>query len=211
MFRTSKIASNLVIVLGIAVAIGVGYQIHKGSKERNERRAVITLMSDTTAQLRGSLKNVPPDMLGKIDGSIRTVKTWRNPDLADAAEQYLVGAREILRRRADANRLTQKAAASRAALSAHMDRAGSRGTGWIQAASTLKRQVERDHFDLDVQLKALVDLLDLLPEANKRLAPHVEASLLLEEKVRRGVRDQVLAEQKRALTELDRVRQILPR
>ena len=210
-FNTSKIASGLVITLGLAVAAGVGYQIHKAAKERSEKRAVISLVSDTTVHLRGSLKNVPPEMIDKIEASIRTVKSWDNPELAEAAEGYLVGAREIMRRRVEANRLTQKAAASRSALAAHMQRAGSRGSAWIHTASTLKRQVERDHFDLDVQLKALAELLELLPEANKRLAPHVQASLLLEENVRRHVREEVLAEQKRAGLELDRVRQIVPR
>src|SRR6185369_770524 len=49
--------------------------------------------------------------------------------------------------------------------------------------------VVREHFDLDVQLNALASLLGSLPEANKRLAPHVQASLLLEDSKRRNARD----------------------
>jgi hypothetical protein len=124
-------------------------------------------------------------------------------------EPYLVGVREILRRRADASRLTQKAASSRAALAAHMSHAARRDTPWIRAAMDLKKQVERDHFDLDVQLNALADLLGSLPEANKRLAPHVQASLLLEESKRRNAREAVLAEAKRARDELDKARALL--
>ena len=73
----------------------------------------------------------------------------------------------------------------------------------------LKKQVERDHFDLDVQLNALASLLGSLPEANKRLAPHVQASFFLEESKRRTARDAVLAEAKRARDELDKARALL--
>ncbi|HEV8109344.1 MAG TPA: hypothetical protein VGP97_17645, partial [Burkholderiales bacterium] len=66
-----------------------------------------------------------------------------------------------------------------------------------------------DHFDLDVQLSALADLLGGLPEANKRLAPHVQASLLLEDAKRVTAREAVLAEAKRARAELDKTRALL--
>ena len=208
---TSRIATAVVASIGIAVAAAVGYGIHKVAKERNQQRAVVSMVGDTTAYLRSSLKSAPPETLEKIEGSLRVTKTWNNAELADATEQYLVGAREIMRRRADANRLTHKAAASRSALIAHMQRSGRRDTPWIHSASVLKRQVERDHFDLDVQLKALADLFELLPEANKRLAPHVQASLLLDDAARKSARREVLEEQQRASAELQKVRSLLPR
>ncbi len=208
---TSKIATAVVASLCIAVAAGVAYGIHKGAKKLNEQRAVVSMVSDTTAYLRSSLKSASPEVLAKIEGSLRVTKTWNNAELAEATEQYLVGAREIMRRRADANRLTHKAAASRAALAAHMQRSGGRDTPWIHTASMLKRQVERDHFDLDVQLNALADLFELLPEANKRLAPHVRASLLLEDEARKSAHQEVLEERLRASAELHKVRALLPR
>jgi hypothetical protein len=208
---TSRIATALVASLCIAVAAGVAYGIHKVTKERNEQRAVVSMVSDTTAYLRSSLKSASPEVLEKIEGSLRVTKTWNNAELAEATEEYLVGAREIMRRRADANRLTHKAAVSRAALVAHMQRSAGRDTPWIHTASMLKRQVERDHFDLDVQLKALADLFELLPHANKRLAPHVQASLLLQDEARKSAHREVLEEQKRASAELQKVRSLLPR
>ena len=208
---TSRIATIVVASMGIAVAAGVAYGIHKVTKERNEQRAVVSMVSDTTAYLRSSLKSASPEVLEKIEGSLRVTKTWNNAELAEATEEYLVGAREIMRRRADANRLTHKAAVSRAALAAHMQRSDRRDTSWIHTASLLKRQVERDHFGLDVQLKALADLFELLPEANKRLAPHVQASLLLQDEARKSAHREVLEEQKRASAELHKVRALLPR
>lgn len=204
----SRTGTIVAASLGIAIAAGVGYAIHKAAKERNERRAVVSVVTDTTTQLRSSLKSVSRTALESIEGNLRVANAWSNAELADATEHYLIGAREILRRRAEADRLAQKAAASRSALAAHMTRAGHRGTSWIQGASTLKKQVERDHFDLNVQLEALADLLDTLPEANKRLLPHVQGTLLLEDDLRKQARREVLEEARRAAAELEKVRNL---
>ncbi len=207
--KTISSFGNIVAsAIGVAIAIGVGVALHKANKERNEQRAVVSVVTETTAQLRSSLKSPAPGALDKVEGNLRVAKAWSNPQLADATEHYLLGAREILRRRTEAERLSQKAASSRAALTAHMRSAGQRGTGWIRTASELKKQVERDHFDLDVQLKTLAELLDSFPETNKRLEPHVQASLLLEDDLRKKARLAVLDEAKRANAELQRVRNL---
>jgi hypothetical protein len=208
---TTKVATVVVAAAGIGIASLVGYFLHRDVKDRSEARAVVSMAGATTAELKLGLKSVPPDALDKIEARLVATKTWRNADLADALQQYLVGAREILRRRAEANRLTQKAAVSRAALADHMARAYGRESSWIRTASQLKRQVERDHFDLDVQLNALASLLEGLPEANKRLAPHVERSLLLEDAVRKSARQAALDEAKRAQAQLAKTRDFLPR
>src|SRR2546422_8361644 len=185
----SKTGTVIAAAAGIAIAAGVGYGLHKATKKRGEARAVVSVVSETTTQLRDALKTPSPETLEKIEGNLRVAKTWSNAEIADATEIYLIGAREILRRRTEATRYAQKAAASRAALSAHMTRAAQRDTPWFRTALDLKKQVERDHVDLDIQLKALADLLDTLPDALKRLAPHVAASLLLEDEFRRQARN----------------------
>lgn len=206
---TTRIAGSLVAAAGIAIAAGVGYLLHKEARLRSESRAVVTIVQEATVELERGLKMPSQEAVTRVEGSLRVAQGWHNRDLAQDTESYLVGVREILRRRADASRLTQKAASSRAALASHMSHAGRRDTPWIRAAMNLKKQVERDHFDLDMQLTALADLLGSLPEANKRLAPHVQASLLLEESKRRNARDAVLAEAKRARDELDKARALL--
>jgi hypothetical protein len=208
---TTKAATVVVAAAGIGIASLVGYFIHRDAKDRSEARAVVSMAGETTAELKAGLKSVPPDALEKIEARLVATKRWRNAELADALQQYLIGAREILRRRAEANRLAQKAAASRAALADHMGRASGRDPSWIRTASQLKRQVERDHFDLDMQLGALATLLDSLPEANKRLAPHVQASLLLEDSLRRSAHQAVLNEAKRSQAQLAKTRDFLPR
>jgi hypothetical protein len=206
---TTRIATILVAAAGIAIAAGVGYLLRKEAKQRYEARAVVSIVGDATAHLTSGLKAASPEALEKVEGSLRVVSTWSNPELADAAEQYLVGARHILRRRADVERLKKQAAASRAALAAHMTRAAQRDTPWIRTALDLKKQVERDYFDLDVQLGALADLIDAFPAANKGLAPHVQASLLLEESARKTAHRAVLDEAKHARAELQETRALL--
>ena len=206
---SSRIARFLVGAACVAVAVVVGTVITREAKKRYEARAVVWIVQDATAELKAGLKTPSREGIEKIEKSIRETQGWANVEVADATEQYLVGAREILRRRAEATRLSQKAAARRTALVAHMDRAPRRDLSWIRAATDLKKQVERDHFDLDVQLGALADLLGAMPEANKRLAPHVNASLLVDDAFRRSARDAVLMEARRARADLDKTRSLL--
>jgi hypothetical protein len=207
----SRFATVLVAAAGIAVAAGVGWLLHKEAKKRSEARALVSVVGDATSQLRDGLKTASPQALERIESGLAMAQRWSNPELVEAAEHYLVGAREIMRRRLEASRLTRKASMSRAALAAHMGAAGRRDSPWIRNAAELKKKVERDHFDLEVQLTALAELLEDLPQANKGLAPHVKASLLIEDTVRTGTREAVLEEAKRARAELAKTRALLPR
>lgn len=203
--RTGTLAAT---AAAIAIAAAVGYALHLSAKKRAEERAVVSVLSETTAQLRELLKTPAADAAEQVDGRLRIAEGWSNTEVADAAEHYLIGAREIFRVRADSLRFAEKAAASRAALAAHMNRAGRRDSAWLRAAADLKRQVERDHYDLERSLKAMADLLDMLPDASKRLAPHVQASLLLDEGARKELRAEVGEEAKRAAGELEKLRRL---
>jgi hypothetical protein len=79
--------------LGLVVAGAVGYGIHKQVRERSEARAVVSIVAETTEQLRGVLKTPSPAVAEKIEQNIRVARGWGNPYMADAAEHYLVGAR----------------------------------------------------------------------------------------------------------------------
>jgi hypothetical protein len=99
---------------------------------------------------------------------------------------------------------------SRRALLMHMGAVSSRDAYWIRVASDLKKRVERDHYELDTSLKALARILDTLPESQKQLAPHIDASLMLDEAERRKARERAEETAKRAAQELDRIRNIGP-
>lgn len=205
----SRTGTLVATAAAIAIAVAVGYALHLTVKKRAEERALVSVLTDATAQLRQVFKAPAPGALEKIEAGLRLTKDWSDAEVADATQHYLIGAREILRRRADSLRFTEKAAASRAALAEHMKRAaGRRGGSWFRTASDLKKQVERDHFDLELSLKTLAELLDTLPDAHKRLAPHVQASLLLEDSARKEARAQVVEEARRAAGELEKARRL---
>ena len=203
----------VVAAVVLAIAGATGYYLYAGKQKKEQQRAVVALLGDTTAQLRKALNGPPaPGLVSKIDSNLKLAKAPRDPDLAVAAGHYIHGAREIARRRTDAERLSREAAMSRRALTMHMAAASARDSYWIRVASDLKKRVERDHHELDVSLKALSQLLYALPETQKELAPHVDASLLLEEAERRRARERAEEAAKRAADELEKVRRLaMPR
>ena len=200
------------VALAVLVLSALGYSVHRVSKKHVEQDKIVEALRDTTDQLRQALApQVSAELVAHIDGDLKAAQAPDNPELAEAAEVYIVSAREIARRRVEAERLEREAAANRAALQAHMTRGGRRNEAWFQGALELKRRVERDHFDLDVTLKALDELLATLPEAEKRLAPHVAAAVLLDEAEREGALRQTQLQQKRASASLERVRALAVR
>ena len=205
-----KLITPLVIAALVIAGAVMGYTMYGRYQRLQEERAVTALVADTTTQLRQALTATPTkEIFSRIDGNLTSLKAPRQPELADAAEHYILGAREIVRRRVDGARFAQQAAAGRQVLIAHMTAAGGRrGEGWFRTALDLKKRVERDHFDLDVTLKALYELLGSLPDAEKRLAPHVQPALLLEEPLRLQARDQARKDAERAAAELEKVRRL---
>ena len=189
--------------------LATGYWAYGKSQKRSQQHKVVELVRDTTEQLRQALAPRPSaTIVAHIDANLQAAKAPTDPALAEAAEVYIVGAREIAKRRIDAERLMVQAAASRQALAGHMARAGRRNDAWIRDALALKSRVERDHFDLNVSLKALDELLLTLPEAEKRLEPHVGPALLLEESLRQSARKQAQDEAQRVAAALDRARRL---
>src|SRR5574341_922106 len=160
----------VVAVVALALAGGTGYYLYAEKQKKAQRAQVVALVQDTTQQLRKALSAPPsPDMVTHIDSNLKLAKAPREPQRENAAEDYIQGAREIVRKRSDAERLAREAAMSRRALAMHMKAAAHRDTYWIRVASDLKKRVERDHYELDLSLKTLSDLLFTLPEAQKRL------------------------------------------
>jgi hypothetical protein len=203
----------VVAAVALAIAASTAYFLYASQQKKEQQRRVAELLADTTTLLRKALTAPPPaEAVSRIDGNLKAAKAPRDPMLGAAAEDYIHGAREIVRHRGEAERLTREAAMSRRALSMHMAAASGRDTYWIRVATDLKKRVERDHFELDTSLKAVSHLLFTLPEAQQRLAPQVGAALLLEEGERRAARERVEQHAKRAHDELEKVRRLaLPR
>ena len=199
----------LVALVVLAIAGGTGYYLFAGQQKREQQRTLTALVGDTTEQLRRALgAPPPPDMLARIESNLKLAKAPRDRAFEDAAEHYLIGAREIVRRRGDVERLTRESAMSRRALAMHMNAATHRDSYWIRVASDLQKRVERDHLDLERALRSLSDVLGMLPDAQKRLAPHVDPVLLLEDKERRDARDRAAEQAKQAAAALEKTRRL---
>src|SRR5262245_35379716 len=117
------LARGKVVVAAVALAIagGTGYYLYASKQKKAQQARVAELVADTTQQLRKAL-NAPPsaELLTRVDGNLKAAKAPRDKVLADAAEEYIHDAREIVRRRGEAERWTREAAMSRRALTMHM-------------------------------------------------------------------------------------------
>jgi len=184
----------IVAAVVLAVAGGSAYWYYAVKQKREQQQALVAPPA--------------PEILSRIDGNLKAAKAPRDAVLADAAGGYIQDAREIVRRRADAERLAREAAMSRRALAMHMAAASARDSYWIRIATDLKKRVERDHYELDLSLRVLSDLLFNLPEAQKRLAPHIDAALLLEDGERVKARERAMEASKHAAAELEKVRKL---
>lgn len=205
-------AITALAALAVFLLSAAGYWVHRASQKHEQQRKVVGLVRDTTEQLRLALSaRVPTTVVARIDDNLQSAGAPRDPQLAEAAELYIVGAREIARRRIEAERLERQAAANRAALEAHMTRGGRRNEAWFQNALELKKRVERDHYELDLTLRTLDELLGTLPEAEKKLAPQVAEDILLDDDERQKARRQTELELKRAGAALERVRALAVR
>lgn len=198
-----------VVVFTLAVVFGrMGYAAYE---KRSQQHKVAALVGDTTAKLREALGAKPdPGLVAALDANLQAAKAPRNPELADAAELYIVSAREIARRAVRVHEMERQAAASRQALTGHMARASSRNDAWLRDAIALKKRVEAEHYELGVTLGALDQLLYTFPESERRLQPLLDPSLLLETSLVDSARKQLKEENYRAHDELLKVRRFVP-
>src|SRR5437763_6439893 len=208
MNRTTVGIVGIVALAAAAVLGQAGYVVYQ---KRAQQKQVAALVGDSTEKLSQALgAKVTPELVSALDANLQATKAPRLPELADAAEHYIIGARAIARRRVVTTELERRAAASRAALAGHMAHASRRNSGWLRDALSLKQRVEREHYDLGIALKALDELLYTVPESEKRLAPHVGQALLLDLKVADAARRQAQVDAQRANDEITRVRRLVP-
>jgi hypothetical protein len=213
----------VIAIAALALLAVAGYWGYAVQQKRAQQVAIAAAIGDTTARLRDSLA-VAPNATGRralprieehavaVDGHLKTIRGAQHaPELADSAEHYVLGAREILRRQAASIRQSEQSAASRASLVGHMRRAARRDGAWIREAMLQKKIVEAHYFDYGLTLKSLAELLKTFPDSKTRLAPHVAEQALLENAPAEEARGLVLKESRRAAEELAGVRRLAPR
>jgi hypothetical protein len=211
------------VLLGalIAAAAGSAFSYWSAAEyEARERRTdVLWLVQDTSLRLRAALAIEPPpatsaeealrslyDHAAVVDrhlGKLRNMEVSGMGNLADAADDYLLTSREILLRRASSQRYRLRVADDLRRLRHHM-RTDNRSGTWITAAVRAKERVEEAHRDYRVASTALGGLLQSFPVAQAKIAPHVEAALLIEDNVVNEAHERITVAARETMRELDR-------
>ncbi len=209
----------------LAVALAIGYWGYRSYAKSQLQRAVVELVRDSSERLQAafSIETAAPgadnpqtvatldNLAQEVDKHVielNRMSALPNRPLVDAAEEYLLTARQILRNQAASHRYALQVAASDRALRDHMRSSNRRSGAWIQEALRAKERLEKDYFDYRLSAEALNRLLDSFPETRKRLAQHVATTSLTDETSARNARRRAAENLKRVAGEVERARQL---
>src|SRR6266496_3985532 len=214
--------------LGLAALVivsALGYWGVSAYRKGQLQTAVTALVKDSSERLQGALAvetgAVPEDaaqVVVKLDDQaqevdkhvieLRGMSASPNRALVDAAEEYMLTVRQILRNQAASHRYRIQVSASDRALRDHMRSAKRRSGSWIQEALRAKDRLEKDYSDYRLSAEALSRLLESYPDARKKLALHVGGALLADEGTAAAARRRALENSKRVAGEVEKARQL---
>jgi hypothetical protein len=184
----NKLRVVAVVVAALVLAVGTWIAFDKYSRRTHAvkmvRDAASRLQTVLQAQTGGDGSKVDLETHATaLEGYSTTLKRMNTASftpLADAADDYLVTAREIARRAVEMQRARTALAASLAALSAHIQ--SDRGAAsWPAEASRLKQAVDKDLRDDRIAVESYRTLLASLPASQAKVAPYVEGMPLVED------------------------------
>ena len=218
--RTTVLA--LVAVLAASSLAYLGYSTYR---KRELHKAVSELVKDASQRLgqalaierdaaaQNSAQTVSrlDDQAQEVDKHVielRGLSAAPDRDLHDAAEEYLLTVRQILRNQAATHRYLLQVSASDQALRDHMLGASRRSKGWIEEALKEKDNLERAYFNYRLSSDAFVRLLDSYPDARSKLAANVDPRLLLADETSKDARKRAAASSKRVADQVERARQL---
>ena len=178
----------------LVIAAASGYWAYSVYIQAQLRKTVIALVTDTSQRLRDVITSaavgtpaVRFDTVAEIDAHAakvhRNYSELRALDQAvtftEAADDYMLTSREILRRIAVSDRARLNLAVNSVVLQDHMRSDRGEAT-WPAEAVRLKGRVEQDYRDYRLAAQALVSLLDALPASQSRMAAHLEPGVLVD-------------------------------
>jgi len=213
--KTRVIAGALAFALAGAAA---GWWAYGAHQKRELRKTIVALVADGAARMRDALAAADaPDAARRDEANaaaaesalarLRSLDAAREQALADAADAYLHNGREILKRVAEGRRYRQLLTDSLQALEGHM-RADDRSAAWVKEAVKARERVNGDYRGYSAAATVLDQLLRSLPEAQSRIAPHVDPALLLDAAAIDAARSRTLAAAKQAETEVAKTRKL---
>ena len=220
----SRTKTAAIALAALLVASALGYWAYGEHRKRELHNAVVSLVKDTSARLREALSIEagppsadPPETVRKLDDHAKEVDRLLQelhrmnaaPDqaLVDAADDYVLTGREILRKQASSHRYRLLLSDSTQALLDHM-RADDRSGSWVREAVRAKERFEKDYRDYKLAVEAFGSLLESFPASRAKLAAHVDAALLLEEGLVREARKRALETSKQTADEIEKTRRL---
>jgi len=216
-YGTKTVAAALVALLAVSA---LGYWGYGAYRKSDLHRAVSVLVRDTSERLQAALaiETETTQSVGRLDDhaqevdkhviELRSMSASPNRALVEAAEEYMLTVRQILRNQAASHRYRVQMAASDKALRDHMRTANRRTNSWIQEALRAKDRLERDYLDYRLSTEAFGRLLESFPEARKKLALHLGTGPLIDAAAATDARRRALESLKRAASEAERARQL---
>jgi len=208
-----------VALAALALLLALAYWGYRTYAKSQLQKAVIELVKDSSDRLQAGLGvEAGAASVAKIDDlaqevdkdviELNRLSASPNRPLVDAAEEYLLTIRQILRSQAASQRYRAQVMARDSALRDHMRGSSRRSRAWIDEAVRMKDRLEKDYFDYRTSAGALRRLLDSLPETRKKLALHVGAAPLADESAVRKARQRALEDSRRVEDEMERARKL---
>lgn len=196
-FSRLQTRTLVIACFGLLAGSAFGYWGYDEYRKFEARSGIVAVIGDTSERLRDALQGeiaITPashpavlrryyDHAEAVDAHLHRLRDAEGAptgELARAADDYLLTAREILLRRASSQRSRLELAGSAHALRVHM-RADDRTGAWVRAAVRAKERVEEDYRDYWIAASALGSLLDALPDARTNMAAHVDAGMLVDD------------------------------
>lgn len=216
-YGTRTIAAALVAILAVS---SLGYWALSAYQKSDLQKSVTVLVRDSSDRMKAAfaIQTETAQTVVRLDDhaqevdkhliELRGLRVSPNRPLADAAEEYMLTVRQILRNQAASHRYRVQMVASDKALRDHMRTSARRTTAWMQEALRGKDRMEKDYLDYRLSVEAYERLLESLPETSKKLALHVGAGPLADPAAVADARRRALENLKRAAGEVERARQL---
>lgn len=203
----------------LALFLALAYWGYRTYAKSQLQKAVVELVKDSSDRLQAGFGiEAGAASVAKIDDlaqevdkhviELNRLSTSSGRALVDAAEEYLLTIRQILRSLAASQRYRAQVIARNSALRDHMRSSGRRSRAWIDEAVRLKDRLEKDYFDYRLSSETLGRLLESLPEARRKLALHVGTASLADETAVSNARRRTLESSRRMADDVERTRQL---